>query len=223
MNLGMITIGQSPRTDIIPEIRDSLGFKVKIIEKGALDGLTFEEIKAYSPKSTDLPLITRLKNGTEVKVAKKHLISRIKNCVKDLERRKVGAIVFLCTGEFPEIESNIIFLRPHKIMLNMVKGILEEGKLGIIVPSTLHLPMAKKKWARDNLKIFPGAVSPYTGTEKKIIATASELKKCDVDLIILDCMGFNKQTKLLFKKIMQKPVLLPRAIIGRIVGEMIGL
>ena len=36
--LGTVTIGQAPRTDLIPEIKQFLGDGVEILEAGALDG-----------------------------------------------------------------------------------------------------------------------------------------------------------------------------------------
>lgn len=38
--IGAITIGQSPRIDVIPEMQEILGENVIILEAGALDGLT---------------------------------------------------------------------------------------------------------------------------------------------------------------------------------------
>ena len=42
--IGAITVGQSPRVDLIPEIQPILGDSVEIIQAGALDGLSKEEI-----------------------------------------------------------------------------------------------------------------------------------------------------------------------------------
>ncbi len=36
----IITIGQSPRTDVVPEMTPFLGDDVEVLESGALDGLT---------------------------------------------------------------------------------------------------------------------------------------------------------------------------------------
>lgn len=38
--IGAITVGQSPRVDLIPEIQPILGDSVEIIQAGALDGLS---------------------------------------------------------------------------------------------------------------------------------------------------------------------------------------
>ncbi|NCB17973.1 MAG: hypothetical protein EOM65_17595 [Synergistales bacterium] len=47
--IGTVTIGQSPRTDVIPDIASILGPDVEIREAGALDGLSRDEIAAFCP------------------------------------------------------------------------------------------------------------------------------------------------------------------------------
>ena len=105
MRIGAVTIGQSPRDDIVPEIREVLGSEVEIIEKGALDDLSLNDIKNFHPTPGDYTLFTRLKDGTEVKIAKKHIIPKIRGCIRELEEKGAGVLILLCTGEFPEIES----------------------------------------------------------------------------------------------------------------------
>ena len=48
--IGAVTIGQSPRSDVIADIRPILGSEVDVVEAGALDGLTKEEIAKLVPK-----------------------------------------------------------------------------------------------------------------------------------------------------------------------------
>ena len=43
--IGMLTIGQSPRDDILPGLKEIFGKNVEIVEAGALDGLTLEEVE----------------------------------------------------------------------------------------------------------------------------------------------------------------------------------
>ncbi|WP_342788308.1 AroM family protein, partial [Desulfurococcus sp.] len=42
--VGLITIGQSPRVDVVSEIKDILGSEIEILECGALDDLAREQI-----------------------------------------------------------------------------------------------------------------------------------------------------------------------------------
>jgi len=224
MKIGTLTIGQSPRVDIIPELKEAIGFEVEIEQRGALDDLTWEEVKGLYPEPDDYILVTRMRDGKEVKIAERHIVERMKKCIADLERSDVDFIIFLCTGEFPEeIISKKLVLKSNKLMENIVKGILQEGVIADIVPSADQISLMEERWKRTNpnLKVIVEAVSPYTGTEKEAEKVAEKIAKTDANLIILDCLGFSKRVKTIFRKITEKPVLLPRTLLGSIAGELI--
>ncbi len=48
--IGLITIGQSPRSDVVPDMAAVLGGDVEIVEAGALDGQSRERIAALGPE-----------------------------------------------------------------------------------------------------------------------------------------------------------------------------
>ena len=219
MKLGMLTIGQSPRVDVIPEIRDLVGLDVEIVEKGALDGLNLEEVEKFYPEKDDYGLITRMEDGTEVKVAERHIIERIKKCISDFEEEAVDVILLLCTGEFPDVESKKIVLQTNKIILHTTISILNKGKLGVIVPSADQIPEVEAKWKGAGFEVVTEVVSPYRGTDEEVKEKANKIKAFDVDLVVLDCIGYNRKIKAMFREITEKPVLLPRTAMGRIVGE----
>ena len=221
MKIGFITIGQAPRDDIVPEIMEVLGAGFEIIEKGVLDGLSNEQIKELGPNTSDKTLVTRLRNGNEVKIAERYIISGLKNCIIELEELNVEIIVLLCTGEFPEIESNKILLRPNLIIENIIKGTLKKGKLGVIVPSSDQMSLVEKKWGSTKLPVVYESLSPYTGTDKDIIETANKIKNKNVDLLVLDCIGYSKKIKTIFRDITKKPVLLPSTITGMVIKELV--
>lgn len=224
MKIGTLTIGQSPRMDIIPELKEAIGFEVEIEERGALDDLTWEEVKDLYPGPDDYILVTRMRDGKEVKIAERHIVERMKKCIADLERSDVDFIILLCTGEFPkEITSKKLILTPSKLLENMVRGILQEGVMVDIIPSTDQISLMEERWKRTNpsLKVIVETVSPYTGTDVEIEKVAKKIAKTNANLIVLDCLGFNKKVKTIFRKITRKPVLLPRTLLGRIAGELI--
>ena len=221
MKIGAVTIGQSPRDDIIPEIREVLGPEVEIVERGALDGLSLKEVNDFCSRPPDPILITRMKDGTEVKVAKKHIVTRLTNCILELEGKGVEISILLCTEDFPEIESKKMLLRPDRLLQRMVKAILTKGKLGVIIPSLDQIQATQKKWDGTGFSVVVGAISPYTGTEEEIIEIANKFKNHKVDLIILDCIGFNRMTQAIFRDVTKKPVLLPRTMLGRIAREIV--
>ena len=57
--IGAITIGQSPRDDIIPDLKKLMGVKIPIEVLGVLDNFEKEEIKKLSPNRKEEVLMTR--------------------------------------------------------------------------------------------------------------------------------------------------------------------
>src|SRR6185295_685956 len=87
--IGMITVGQAPRSDVVPDMAAILGGDVEIIEAGALDGLTREQIAPLAPEGDDEILVTRLADGSTVFVGKTKMIARIEARIAALEDRGV--------------------------------------------------------------------------------------------------------------------------------------
>ncbi len=222
MKIGAITIGQSPRTDVAPEFQAALGVPAELLQCGALDGLSREDVKALAPGPGDYILVTRMRDGTEVMIAERHIHERMIGCVRKLEAAGVDLIVLFCTGEFPDLDSGPVILKPDVLMEHLVPGILQKGRLGAVLPSPDQIPVLGKKWAKTGLEIELDAVSPYSGTEEDFRLAARRLAARNVDLIVLDCIGFSEKIRRVFREESGKPVILPRTLLGRVAGEMAG-
>lgn len=222
MKIGAVTIGQSPRTDVAPEFQKALGIDADLLQCGTLDGLSREEIAAIAPKEGDYILVTRLRDGTEVKIAEEHIHERMKGCIRRLEEAGTDLIVLFCTGEFPDLDSRCIILKPDVLMEHVVPGILRKGRLGAVLPSADQIPILGNKWKKTGLDTVCDAVSPYSAGEEELRRTARRLRDRNVDLVVLDCIGFTEKTKRIFREETGKPVILPRTLLGRIAGEMLG-
>lgn len=220
MKIGLVTIGQSPRTDVTQAIKQMLGPEVEFIEKGALDGLTKGEIERFAPAARDYVLVTRLKDSTSVKVTKRHIFPRIRKCVKELEEINVDLTLLLCTGEFSEIKTKKPLITPDKLISNIVWAILSHGKLGVVVPEKEQISMIRRKWKNRRVSLAITAANPY-GEIKALEEAATFLAKENVDLIILDCIGFDMKDKKLFRRLTRRPVILPLGIIGWILKELV--
>ncbi|HOV39527.1 MAG TPA: AroM family protein [Spirochaetales bacterium] len=221
MKIGALTIGQSPRKDVTPEFLQALGKDVELLQCGALDGLSQKEIEQLAPGPGDYILVTRLNDGTEVKIAEKYIHERMKECAHSLVRAGAEFLVLFCTGEFPELEGECLLLKPDVLMEHVVPGILKKGKMGAILPSRDQIPLLGEKWKKTGLSIELSAASPYTGKEEDYRKAARELAEKGVDLIVLDCIGFNGTIKQIVRETAKCPVILPRTLLGRIAGELI--
>jgi len=167
-----LTIGQTPRNDILDEIRPILGSGVSILEMGALDGLSDEALQSYRAKSVEEVLVTRLSDGTEMAVAKEFLTQRLQSCICDLEAAGVEVITLLCTSAFPQLTATRPLLMPDRLLKHVAFGVLETGNLAVIVPCSQQIPKARQKWKRPGVSLTVHALSPYGTPESEVAAVA---------------------------------------------------
>jgi protein AroM len=220
--IGMITIGQSPRVDIVPEMRVILGPDTEIIEAGALDGLSLGEVKTFYPKKGDYILCTRMANGTEVVVARKFILPRVQRCIDLLTEKGAEILLFLCTGKFPEFKSKRLFLESQKILDHFLLALHgEQEKIGLIIPLADQIRQAKNKYRRLKGRMIIQAASPYA-TQDEMRLAAEALKKADPHVIVMHCMGYTLEMKQKVMEITGKPTVLARSLVARMLKELIG-
>ncbi|AOT71966.1 AroM family protein [Geosporobacter ferrireducens] len=219
--LGAITIGQSPRVDVIPEMAAFLGNNVEVIEAGALDGLTYEEILEFKPEEDDYVLVSKLKDGRSVKFAEKYILPRLQECIDRLEREGADVILFICTGVFPDIfRSQKPILYPQKILHGITPQLVYKGKLAVITPDKDQVRQSHEKWSQTGAEVIVVPASPYT-KEDELSGAILELRDKDIDIIAMDCIGYNQSMKKRVSEGTGKPVVLARTIVARVLGEIL--
>lgn len=217
--VGLITIGQSPRNDVTPILKKVLGRSIQLIEKGALDGLTKNEIEKLAPSMGDYVLVTRLRDGSSVKVARRLITSKIQKCIGALEDLGVDFNVLLCTGEFPRLKAKKPLIMPEPLITSFVRCV-KGGKIGVVVPEKEQAANVDKKWKRRSVSAVVVHANPY-GNVKALEEAAILLAKENVDLIVLDCIGFTVKACEIFRQLTGKPVLLPQALLGYILKSLV--
>jgi protein AroM len=219
--IGMVTIGQSPRVDIVPEMRDVLGTDVEILEAGALDGLALEEVRKFYPRKGDYILCTRMTDGTEVVVAKRFIIPRVQQCIDLLTEKGAEILVFICTGHFPPFSSKRLFIEAQRIVDHFILALHGENeRMGLLIPLSDQIMQARKKCDRLKGKIIIKAASPYV-SEDEISIAAEALKKADPHVIVMHCMGYTQAMKKKVMEITGKPTVLARTLVARTLKEML--
>jgi len=219
--IGIITIGQSPRTDVVPEMAAFFGEGVEVLERGALDGLTFEQVRAYRPETGMMHLCTRMRDGSEVVVAKEKLLPKIQEAVDHLNQEQVALILLLCMGEFPQFRSTCLVVEPQKIVDRCVEGLIGAyHRLGIVIPIAEQEDWVRETFSKLTASITVTVASPYAG-QNDLPAAAAHLNDAACDLIVMYCMGFNRQLTRPIRDITAKPVIVSSAIVARTIGELL--
>jgi protein AroM len=220
--LGAITIGQSPRNDVIPEMIPYFGDNVEVIQAGALDGLTYEEILKFKPEDDDYVLVSKLRDGRSVKFAERFILPRLQSCIDKLEAEGADVILFICTGVFPDIfKSSKPILYPQKILHGVTPRLVDKGKIAVITPDKAQIVQSQKKWCETCSDIIVVNGSPYEH-DSEIDDAINELNKhSNVDIIAMDCIGYTQAMKNKVSEGTGKPVVLARTIVARVLGEIL--
>lgn len=222
MKIGAITIGQAPREDVTCDVLPLLGEGVTLLQAGGLDGLSAEEIAQFKPEPGDYVLISKLLDGTSVVFAERYILPRLQSCIERLEGQGAQLILFFCTGRFPDcFKSRVPLIFPYQLLNAVVPLLTPSSSIGVITPTPEQVPQAGEKWEKlvRNVKVL--AASPY-GPREELLKAAEQMGREPVDLIVLDCIGYNAAMKKEVETLSKKPVILSRTLLARIAGEMTG-
>ena len=216
--LGTVTIGQSPRVDLIPEMQAVMGTDVQVIEAGALDGMTLDEVRAIAPGSGDQVLVTRMADGTAVKIAERHILSKMQDRIDGLAERGAQIIALVCTGEFPRFRCDRLLVRPQRVLYNAVSGLAEGLSLGVLIPDQDQVGPAEARWHGAAARVKAYAASPY-GAVEEVRRGAAILREWGAQLIAMDCIGYTLAMKAMVREEIGVPVVLARSIVARTIAE----
>ena len=91
--------------------------------------------------------------------------------------------------------------------------------LSVIIPTKEQEAQMPGKWKDCCDSLHVTSVSPY-GDPLAVFAAAKEIP-ADTDLILLDCIGYTIEMKERIQALTQKPVLLSRTLVARVIRELV--
>jgi protein AroM len=220
IKIGAITIGQSPRDDIIPDLKSLIRVEIPVKVCGILDGLGMEEIKKLAPGGKEDVLTTRLRDGSSVTLGYDSAVKGIRECLATLRSEGYEVIALLCSGHFSELERERGLIHPSLLIKAKVEEMIKRGFLGVLVPLPEQTLPSEKKWQSLGGKVVVASASPY-GETKEILQAAESLLDTGVDLIVLDCIGYNISIYQKIKEIASIPILLPLDLLAHRIKKFI--
>ena len=155
---------------------------------------------------------------TRVRVTREFLVPLIQHRIDELEK-DIDIFVIWCAGRFPEFKSEAMVIRPSEILKGLVKAVLKKGRLGVIYPMKEQLIWAKPEWSSDGIEVYADSILSRTyGDELERLS--ERLSKKDLDLILLNCAGFDYKMKQQIMKKTGRPVIQTNALTLRVVKEL---
>jgi protein AroM len=222
--LGAVTIGQSPRPDVIPEL-EALLPGVRFREAGALDDESPDTLRRLAAGPRGPILVTRLRDGREIRVGEDDTVPRVQRVVDRLQGQ-VDAILLLCTGSFPRLASGVPLLYPERVLAHFVAGVFDRGVLAVLTPGAAQVDWQTGRWcaACPDARIVVVAASPYgTDWRRALDGALDRVVAAAPALVVMDCLGYDGAMRAHVRARTGAPVALARSVLARAAAELLGV
>lgn len=221
--IGMATIGQSPRDDLIPYMQEVFSKRAEIVQMGALDGLSSSEIAAYGPSAGEVGIVARLSDGSSVLLSHGAIMPRMQHIVDSMNAAGCRFVVILCGADWSDIRSRCLVVNPGRLFPALIAALARGRRLGIIKPSAGQIDAERERYASMGIQAVVTAASPYTGASRlaSVRQAAQQLATAQVDMVWMTCVGMDDAMRRIVEDEVGKPVVLARTVLARIVDELI--
>jgi protein AroM len=218
--LGVVTIGQSPRTDMFPELLQWLPPAVEVRQRGALDDLGTADLAGLAPSPGDETLTTRLRDGSSVVIGRAGVLPRVQAAVDVLEAEGADVVLLVCTGEFPPFRHSRPLLLAGPLLTAGLSALAGDSAAGVICPLAEQEQQTHEKFVQLKQKIKVASATPYQPGVAELEHAARSLAAEGVQLLVLDCMGYTQQHREAAAAASGLPVVLSRSVVARLTAEL---
>lgn len=224
VTIGMLTIGQAPRDDVVPAMREYLPTGTRIVEHGALDGLAADEIARFAARPGEVGIVTRLLDGSSVLLSHDLILPQMQ-AKADVAIHEDGAdlLVILCGADWSALQSERLIVNPGTLFPAIIGSLAAGKRLGIIKPSAGQIEKERSRYAAAGIDATVTAASPYVGHERLRLASeaAEVVRAANCELVWMTCVGMDREMRDVVSAITGVPVVLAQALLARVVNELI--
>ncbi len=216
--VAFVNIGQTPRSDVVPEILDEVGVDLEAEEFGVLDSYSDEDIEGLADTpGVDYWLVSRLRNGREARLPRSVVAKALQEILDEIGKGGYDAAVLLCTGSFPQLHCSIPTVEAGRVVDALV-GALAEGRrqIGVLVPNESQV----SHWNGSAIAGVPcvaSHASPYT--DRRFREASRDV--ADSDLIVMHCMGYDRAMRAEVAGHTGKPVILSRSVVAGALRQLV--
>ncbi|PID75201.1 MAG: hypothetical protein CSB23_04720 [Deltaproteobacteria bacterium] len=218
--LGILTLGQTPRHDIERLFKTCMPGVPTIIE-GGLDNTKQSFIEAFARENSEYPLLVVLADGTTRQLPMYRLIPRLEEAACRLSDRGARLLVLMCTGNFADLQSPVPVIYPGRLVSAVVSAMFPSGRLCIVVPNSGQKAPVRVIWEARGFEVIIKVASPKTPS--LLYHEADELRDQKLDLVVLDCMGFNQEQAHEVRRRSGHRVICPQRLVAQVCAEIIGI
>ncbi|HYM69900.1 MAG TPA: AroM family protein [bacterium] len=221
--IGMVTVGQAPRDDLVPAMQAMFTHAADVLQAGALDGLSPDQIRRLGPEPGEPGIAARLLDGSETLLSRAKIFPRVQACADRLRADGAEFLVILCGADWSAIRSDVLVVNPGRVFPAIVSALAEGRRLGVIKPSAGQIEEAGRQFAERGIDSVVTAASPYTGVRRleDVRRAAVQLRAANVSLVWMTCVGMDEPMREIVRETVGVPVLLARSVLSRVVDELL--
>jgi protein AroM len=216
--VAFVTIGQSPRSDVVPDILAETRTLMQVTERGALDGLDDAAIADLAPAAGEERLVSRLRDGREVLLGKPAIDRRLHAILAELDAGGFDLLVLLCTGQFTRFRLRTPFIEPQHTVDHFVQGLAYGAeRIGILLPNAAQI---EEFHGIPGVATKAASASPYLADPEAGLRQAGAAL-ADTDMIVMHCIGYSEAMRQIVKRASGRPVLVSRRLVAYAIDLML--
>jgi hypothetical protein len=182
--IAAVTIGQTPRPDLLEALQARIGTS-EPLEFGALDDLSRDEITRIARKGRGAPaypLSTRLRDGSRVTLDEADLAPLVQHAIDRAEQAGARVTLLLCAGGFLEARARGTLVRPFDAAVEWLRTI-GARRIAVVVPFAAQVAPSLDKWRAAGFDVNVVVADPAALDVSAAAETAGG------DAIVLDYVG----------------------------------
>ncbi|GLQ05904.1 AroM family protein [Sneathiella chinensis] len=211
--LVVISAGQTPRGDMVAELKSQLGDLCEIVEYGALDGMAPADITELEPRANEIGIATQLNDGRKIALSENWLRHRILEMCEGRGKSIADLTVIASTGVFDVGTTGEYVIHAQNVLDQFIETLGLSGlRIGLIFPLSAQ-PRARGLTAMELI----GAYAP-PGDDKALRNAANQLADCD--MIILNSLGYSENDRQVVADHSGQPAIPVRRIVARKIARL---
>lgn len=220
--IGFATIGQTPRSDLVPYLVERLGVPVRVEERGVLDGLSADEIASLDRGDDGLHMVTRLRDGGSARLQYEVTVPRMQAVVDSLVAAGADLVVILCGADWSRVTAKVPVVNPGKLFPNVIQALGAGSRVGVMKPSAGQVAHTVQQYRALGLDVAVTSAFPYDSNAANAArAAARELRSEGVELIWMTCVGMDESMRAAVREEYDVPIVLARSLLARIISELV--
>jgi protein AroM len=208
--IAIITMGQTPRPDVLPELLALLG-DVRYDEFGALDGVPDTIIMEKAPRADELSFLTRLRDGTHVILEAGFVTRQTEALVETVDSQGYDLLILAMTGLMARPPTRTPLVHGQYTLDAWISALAAgNSRIGIIYPLTSQHSAFSDNDYGTLLQSSHATIGGHHGTH---LADAID-RVSGADLIVMNSVGYTAAMAQQVAGASGKPVVTACRIIG---------